>query len=113
MALEGSMAIETQRWKKGQMHELSITRVDAVSFRRVTGSYTLVFPLLCRHLRSIHLIPAMFIPFYVDILDPQRTNRLIGCADWLAVFGIYAKSRQVDLLVPRAAIVWCGCKDVA
>lgn len=44
MALEGSTAIETQRWQKGQMHEFSITRVDAVSVRRVTGSYTLDFP---------------------------------------------------------------------
>ena len=25
----------------------------------------------------------------------------------------YAKSGQVDLLLPRAAIVWCGCTDVA
>ena len=30
-----------------------------------------------------------------------------------SVLGGSAKSRQVDLLLPRAAIVWCGCTHVA
>ena len=29
-----------------------------------------------------------------------------------SVLGGSAKSRQVDLLLPRAAIVWCGCTHV-
>lgn len=39
--------------------------------------------------------------------------------DWMgairsqySILGGSAKSRQVDLLLPRAAIVWCGCTYV-
>ena len=47
------------------------------------------------------------------LIDWVVPIQLIESADSLAVLGRNAKSKQVDLFVPWASIVWCGCKDIA